>query len=302
MSQSIDDTTPWADRLSLWAQVACQWECVARKPGNVSRTHDFADTHLHDFLTSAAAIGPVLGRAPCRPLGQTILEAVRATRTSVGSNTNLGLVLLLAPLAAVPRGEDTRTGVARLVAATTVEDARLVYQAIRLAAPAGLGTVAGEDLASEPAISLVECMRLAAGRDQVAALWAGGFAELFDLHLPTLGGGLQHTGCLEGAIVLLHLHLMALAPDSLIARKRGEAEAVEASRLAGLAARSGWPHRQAGWKALTDLDSFLRAQGHSRNPGTTADRVGATLFAAFLTGQLELPCIFPWWIGEGIWP
>jgi len=291
-----------SDQVALWAQAACQWECVARKPGNVHRTKDFHDTTLLDFLASAAAIGPVLGKARGCGLGETILEAVEATRDAAGLNTNLGLILAMAPLAAAPEGKDLRSGVGEVLQGTTVEDAELAYRAIRLAAPGGLGTAGEQDAGGEPTVSLLETMRLAADRDDIARLWCSGYADLFDVCLPTLGGGLQHTGCLEGAIVLLHLHLMALRPDSLIARKAGVMEAETAARMAGETARAGWPHRQAGWQALGELDRWLRMDGNRRNPGTTADLVGATLFAGLLTGQLSLPSVFPWWTGEGIWP
>ncbi|MFZ9633476.1 MAG: triphosphoribosyl-dephospho-CoA synthase, partial [Alphaproteobacteria bacterium] len=95
-----------------------------------------------------------------------------------------------------------------------------------------------QDAGGEPTVSLLETMRLAADRDDIARLWCSGYADLFDVCLPTLGGGLQHTGCLEGAIVLLHLHLMALRPDSLIARKAGVMEAETAALMAGETARA----------------------------------------------------------------
>jgi triphosphoribosyl-dephospho-CoA synthase len=290
------------EQVSLWAQAACQWECVARKPGNVHRTRDFQDTTLLDFLASAAAIGPVLGRAAGRGLGETILEAVEVTREAVGRNTNLGLILAMAPLAAVPAGRELRSGVEEVLRGTTVEDTVLAYRAIRLASPGGLGTAEEQDASVEPTVTLLEAMRLAEDRDTIARLWSTGYRDLFDVCLPSLGGGLQHTGCLEGAILLLHLHLMALCPDSLIARKAGVMEAETSARMAGETARAGWPHRQAGWQALAELDRWLRADGNRRNPGTTADLVGATLFAGLLTGQLSLPSVFPWWTGEGIWP
>ena len=97
--------------VGLWAQVACVWEATARKPGNVTRFHDFEDSTYLDFVLSAAAIGPVMATACQRKIGATVLEAVRATRQVVRTNTNLGIVLLLTPLAAVREGEELRSGV-----------------------------------------------------------------------------------------------------------------------------------------------------------------------------------------------
>src|SRR5215210_8063191 len=92
------------------AQVACLLEVTARKPGNVHRHADFAGTHYLDFLLSAAAIGPALDRARALGVGRAILDAVEATRRVVATNTNLGMVLLLAPLAAVPQGVELPVG------------------------------------------------------------------------------------------------------------------------------------------------------------------------------------------------
>ena len=86
----------------LCAQIACVWEATARKPGNVHRYCDFEDSTYLDYLLSAAALAPVLDRAADRRIGETILDAVRATRRVTRSNTNLGIVLLLTPLASVP--------------------------------------------------------------------------------------------------------------------------------------------------------------------------------------------------------
>src|SRR5262249_3943909 len=132
--------------IGLCAQAACILEVTARKPGNVHRFCDFDDVTYLDFILSAAAIAPVLETARQRRVGETVLEAVRATRQVASTNTNLGIVLLLAPLAAVPPEEDVTTGVRRVLEGLDVDDARLVYQAIGLAAPGGLGETAEQDV------------------------------------------------------------------------------------------------------------------------------------------------------------
>src|SRR5262249_13312297 len=148
-----------------------------------------------------------------------------------------------------------------------VDDARAVYEAIRLAAPAGLGRVAEQDVAAEPTVGLRQVMALAAERDLVARQYANGFREVFDDGVPTLCRALEQTGSLEEALIYLHLHLMGRYPDSLIARKLGLSEAEEAARRAREVLRLGWPGSAAGRHALDDLDAWLRAAGRGRNPG-----------------------------------
>lgn len=282
--------------IGLYAQLACFWEATARKPGNVDPYHDFADLKFVDFLLSAAAIGPVLEQAERQSVGETVLQGIQATRRVVTTNTNLGMVLLLAPLAAVPPRDDLRAGVARVLRSLTVDDSRQVYQAIRLAVPGGLGRAATQDVADEPTLPLREVMALAAERDRIAGQYAEDFRQVFDEGVPALCHGLERTGTLEDAIIFCHLSWMANHPDSLIARKRGRADAEEAARQARAVLAAGGPPSAAGRQALARLDDWLRTEGHSRNPGTSADLVTACLFVALRKGLLTVPCRFPWTI------
>ncbi len=271
----------------LAAQLACILEVTARKPGNVHRLADFpGDAHYLDFLLSAAAIGAAFETAPRMGLASTVYEAMAATRRVVPTNTNLGMILLMAPLAVVAERTPLREGVKEVLAGTTVEDARVVYRAIRLAGAGGLAEVTEQDICSEPTVTLLDAMRLAEDRDLVARQYARGYADLFDLALPTLINAHEREG-LEPAIISAYLSLLAVRPDTLITRKRGRAIAQEASRRALEAMSSG---------DVSPLDSWLREDGHARNPGATADLVAATLFVALRDGTIGLP------LPEGSWP
>ena len=279
------------------ATLACLLEVTARKPGNVHRFRDFNDLTYTDFLLSAVAVGPAFDRAPGRSVGATVLEAIQATRQVVRTNTNLGIVLLLAPLAAAPPDQELRTGVAAVLDRLDLDDSRLLYQAIRLANPGGLGRVAEEDVAEEPTLPLRQIMALAADRDLVARQYANGFREVLGEGVPALCRGLEQTGDLERAVVLCQLHLLAGHPDSLIARKCGLSVAEEASRRTRALLEEGWP--RCGDAPLEAFDAWLTADGHRRNPGTTADLVAACLFVALREGIITLPLQMPWSRKEG---
>lgn len=268
--------------VGLCAQLACIWEATARKPGNVHRYRDFADTTYLDFLVSAAAIAPAMENAAVNGVGATVLAAIRATRQVVQTNTNLGIVLLLAPLAAVPRDQPLRHGVAHILAGLTVNDSRAVFEAIRVASPAGLGRVADQDVHAEPTMPLREVMALAADRDLIARQYVNGFAEVFDVGLPTLTAAFDQGSSLEDGIIVCYLTLLARDLDSLIIRKCGLAEAEEVSRRAAALIPDGW--RDA--ERLAGFDTWLREEGNSRNPGTTADLVAASLFAGLQDGRI----------------
>ena len=148
--------------------LACLLEISAPKPGNVHRGADFEDAGFVDFAASAVAIGPVMDLAHDVGVGPTVLAAIKATRTVTSTNTNLGTVLLLAPLAATGSASPTPQSVAAVLGNLNAEDARDVYQAIQLAQAGGLGKVARLDIRDAPPEDLLQAMAAAADRDLIA--------------------------------------------------------------------------------------------------------------------------------------
>ncbi len=232
--------------IGLHCQLACIWEATARKPGNVHRFQDFDDVSFVDFLASAAAIEGIFTASDRSQLGHLVLNAVLRTRDVSPNNTNLGIVLLLAPLAKAAAQGHLRSDLPDVLAAADATDADIIYHAIRLARPGSLGTVPDQDIRQTPTKSLREVMALAAERDLIARQYANGFQEVLQDGVPALQHGLAEIGTLEGAIIACHLHLLELYPDSLIARKCGNDLAEEASRRAGQVLAAGWPNTAAG--------------------------------------------------------
>ncbi len=267
------------------AHLACLLEATARKPGNVHPQASFDDLTYDDFVRSAQAAAPAFERAAERGVGPTVLDAIERTRRAVARNTNLGIVLLLAPLACVPPARRLRDGIRDVLSTLSRTDAECVYRAIRLANPGGMGRVEAEDIAGIPSVTLLEAMRLAADRDQIAAQYVNDFALVFAGVDRLTARGL-FPNCWEDAVIDLQLWLLTECPDTLIARKCGPAVAEEASRRAQFVLQAGWPDGQAARPLLAEFDAWLRADGHRRNPGTSADLVTACLFAAFRDGGL----------------
>jgi triphosphoribosyl-dephospho-CoA synthase len=273
-----------AEAVAAAAELACILEASAEKPGNITPRHDFADTSYEDMLRSAIALGPELGRAAERGVGDTVLAAVRATRRVAGANTNLGIALLLAPLArAALLGGPLRERAEEVLGELTVDDARAAYEAIRTAGAGGLDDPVEHDVRDAPAIGLREAMAAAADRDTVAAEYASGYAVTFELGLPALTRALGDGLAPRRAIVELFLALLAAVPDTLIARKRGRAAAERVSAGAARVIEAGGVIDAT---ALEAFDASLRRDGNALNPGTTADLVTAVLFVALLDGLL----------------
>jgi triphosphoribosyl-dephospho-CoA synthase len=274
------------------ATLACIFEATAPKPGNVHRGADFEDLTYPDLLAAAVAIGPVMEAAASGRVGTIVLEAVRATRAAVGTNANLGTVLLLAPLAAVHRDTPLAEGIGRVLQKLQPADARDVYEAIRIAKPGGIGRVAEADVSdatAAPPSSLLDAMRLAADRDLVARQFVNDFQEVLTDAARALAEGFERGWTAGEAIVHAQLTLMSRFPDSLIARKCGSQVAQQASDRAAAVLAAGQPQAESFWQAAGELDFWLRSDGHRRNPGTTADLIAAGLFVLLREGIMHFP-------------
>jgi triphosphoribosyl-dephospho-CoA synthase len=274
------------------AALACIWEATAPKPGNVYRGADFDDMSYVHFLTSALAIAPVIDRARKLGVGRAVLEGVAATRAVIGPvNTNLGILLLIAPLAAVPGGAPLTAEIGKVLERLTLADTRAVYAAIRLVRPGGLGRVAQADVNDDvPNITLLEAMELAAERDLVARQYANGFPDVFALaeRLANHAAALP----LGEAIVRAFLEQLRAEPDTLIARKCGLTMAREVSGAAASVLECLASGNDVYQAVLADFDFWLRSDGHKLNPGSTADLIAAALFVLLREERLNWPVCF----------
>jgi len=275
-----------ADAIAADFLAACADELDAPKPGNV---HRFADGHrmtAGDFLTSARASAPRIAAAGT-PLGARILAAVEATRAAVGQNTNLGILLLCAPLAmAAERGGDLAASVVRVIARSDLADSAAAFRAIAIANPGGLGEAPEHDVRDPPLVMLPMAMAAAAGRDLIARQWSNGFAEVFSA-IARYAASVDCRPDRSWAALTVYLDFLSQFPDSHVARKHG-ADVAEALRREA----EPWPEALARASdpatLLPDLlawDASLKSR--QINPGTSADLTVATIFAAALLARLR---------------
>lgn len=269
-------------------EIACLMEATARKPGNVHCTSAFDDLCYQDFVLAASAVAKPLVQARTVRLGSAILDAVTATRAATGTNVNLGIVLLLAPLVAVPEDYPLEQGIAQILNHTTIEDAARVYSAIRIAQPGGMGQASEQDIREIPTVTLRDAMALAADRDRIAEQYVTDFALVFEARTK-LCELFASTANWESAIVTLHVWMLSRWPDTLISRKCGAAIANESSARAAKVLASADQNGKLQDTSLEEFDNWLRADGHRRNPGTTADLIAATLFAAIRDNLIASP-------------
>ncbi len=203
---------------------ACYGELQALKPGNV---HVHAGGHklsVEQFEKSADAAAPEIARGGVS-VGQRILNAVTATREAVGTNTNLGIILLCAPIAQAAMADGSNELDKKLetvLQRLSVTDAINAYEAISLAEPGGMGKTDAHDLSDVPTITLLEAMETSAARDQIAYQYASGFKDVIGRGATLYSDALAKFDDERWATSSLFLGFLSSSHDSLILRKFGK--------------------------------------------------------------------------------
>lgn len=293
---------PCSDQWISWAaQIACVFEVLAEKPGNVTRTRDCSGLRIEQFLVSAAAIGPAFASASSASVGEMIRDGADHTKTLAGVNTNVGILLMLAPLAkAAALGEpfELRASLRRVLAGLTVEDSRLAFASIVKAAPHGMDTVEEGDIRdTEVSITLREAMGLARDRDTLAAQYVTDFEVVFDMGCAGLKRLLDEGRPLSQAVVQTYLTILASVPDTDIARKTDMDTARAISAEAAGALSLGGVFSEEGRRAVERFDQLTRDGNRLHNPGTTADLMAGALFALLLSSETPetVPALLARW-------
>ena len=271
---------------------ACECDVQAFKPGNVSVYNEGHDMTVEDFIRSAeVSAAPVTN--PEYSLGEKIFYAVQATREAVGCNTNLGILLLCAPLfqAVYQKQADQslRDSLRLVLENTTVDDADWVFKAITLAAPGGLGESKEQDVADSPVVSLTKAMEIASKKDRIAMQYTTNYKDIFDFSILRYNTAFVKFDDQAWAAVSVYTGLLSKYPDSHVERKYGDKY-------------SGWVLKQIITvddallntdrpeqlvPMLHEVDRKFKAKGI--NPGTTADLTVATVLI-ILMEALSVRC------------
>jgi triphosphoribosyl-dephospho-CoA synthase len=299
-------------------ELAILLEVSADKPGNVNLVVGFEGTNHMHFLASAVAAAPHFRVAAKRGIavskgeigigevgvGGIIRNCIAdVSAWQSGGNTLLGTIILLSPMAVAAGMTPTRDGgifetselrrnLKSVVESTTHEDAVAVYQAIRIAKPSGLGKAPDLDVNDsnsirrilEEKISLYQIFKIASSYDMVCSEWVNGYAVTFDFAYPSLNEQIKENRDLNVAIIHTFLKVLSKCPDTFIARKVGVERARWVSAMAEEALKHGGVKTAKGREKLHEMDSMLRRESNSLNPGTTADIIAAALALTVLSG------------------
>ena len=263
---------------------ACLAELDAPKPGNV---HRFAPGHrmeVKDFIRSAeASAAPIAAKG--ERIGIRVRAAVEATLSAVQQNTNLGIILLCAPLAAAAEAPDAalRPALERVLDGLDRADAQDVFFAIAVANPGGLGRAPRHDVNAPATVTLREAMAEAADRDRIARQYVTTYEDVFSLGLPALATARRRRSDARWSTLAVYLTFLAAMLDTHVVRKfdLGTAEAVRREAVDWRDAFETARDPAGIAEGLLRWDGELKSRGI--NPGTSADLTVATLFASTLS-------------------
>jgi triphosphoribosyl-dephospho-CoA synthase len=269
-------------------KAACEVELQAFKPGNVSIYSDGHDMTVADFRKSAE-VSAVPICEENYSLGEKIFYAVKATRDEVGCNTNLGIILLCAPLIQAVQNYPNlklREGLSRVLNSTTIEDANWVFQAISLAKPGGLGEVEKQDVSQNATVTLQQAMHLASDKDRIALQYVSDYKDIFDLGVLSYTHAFNRWQKQSWAAVAVYVNLLCQFPDSHIERKFGSRYSVKVQNMmCELSDKLNIIENPEQVKPLFyQIDTELKS--HGLNPGTSADLTVTTVLTVFLEGSL----------------
>jgi triphosphoribosyl-dephospho-CoA synthase len=282
------------DRQNLMAAYlqACEIELQAFKPGNVSVFSEGHDMTVEDFRISANISAPAITN-PDYTLGEKIYYAVKVTREAVGCNTNLGIILLCAPLLqAVQQGvhsNNLRQSLTEVLQNTTEQDADWVFKAIVLASPGGLGASDQQDVSNRPSVTLSQAMAIAADRDRIALQYTNCFKDIFDFAILTYNRAFVLSGDSGWAALKVYAEMLARYPDSHIERKYGKqySEWIAEQMALLCKAMEAAKTLEVVLPMLHSIDEAFKAK--KINPGTTADITVATVLVVFLEQLFSQP-------------
>jgi triphosphoribosyl-dephospho-CoA synthase len=278
------------NKLAQFYKDACEIELQAFKPGNVSIFADGHDMTVEDFRKSYE----VSAQPICDvnfSLGEKIFYATKATREAVGCNTNLGIILLCAPLIHAMQNYPNlklRDGLEQVLNSTTIGDANWVFQAISLAKPAGLGEVEKQDVSQNATVTLQDAMHLASSKDRIALQYVSDYKDIFDLGVLRYTCAFNRWGERSWAAVAVYANFLCQFPDSHIERKFGSRYSARVKQMMLQLDNelSIIDDPKQVKPLLHQMDTELKS--HGLNPGTTADLTVTTVLTVFL--ECSLAC------------
>ena len=293
--------------------IACRLDVQTLKPGNVSFNSSGFGMTGQDFINSSRACASLLVQ-PGLELGEKIYLATKESIKVTGCNTNLGIILLCAPILHVMQKlteEEFKSLVNPLaylqaelmktIHAIDLIQSKFIYDAIVHAKPGGLGKDREMDVRFTN-VKVIDAMRQAKNKDFIAKQYFSGFFEI--LKQPVLQENFRRqwinkerpiNPCSRQSLAsLIYFYWLTNIRDSHIQRKSGlrVAEFVKKKAMKVFRGQINFENvlnkvnngkiRLPNRSRIRQFDEFLKVRG--LNPGTSAD---ITVCSLLIFGLLE---------------
>ena len=267
---------------------ACDTEMISLKPGNVHQYSKSYDMHVKDFFKSSLIISKCLTKNNL-DLGKKILTSVNEIQDKIKKNTNLGIILMLSPIATVVQKEgiiskeELLKKIKSLIKKQNIKKSVPIFKAIALTSPGGLGFSKKYDVNKLPKTNLYKAMEYSKKRDLIARQYSNGFKDIFNIGVPAYKKFYNKWGRVNWALTGVYLTFLKKFNDSHITRNKGNKIATsvkkEAKKYYFFLKKN--KNLMKIKKKLLIFDKKLKSK--RINPGTIADLTVATLLFEIVT-------------------
>tara|TARA_B100000029_G_C17604242_1_gene966868 strand:+ start:5756 stop:6613 length:858 start_codon:yes stop_codon:yes gene_type:complete len=266
----------------------CDIEMKSLKPGNVHKYSNSFDMDTRDFFKSSLIISKTLTEKKFN-LGEKIFFSAEKIKNKIKKNTNLGIILMLAPIIKIVENEgiiNKKKLVAKikyLIKKQDINNSINIYKAISLTSPGGLGCSKKYDVNELPKTKLYKVMRFAKNKDLISKQYYNGYKEITNIGLPTYKKFYKKWGKIEWAFTGVYLNFLRKFNDSHIVRRNG----LKIAKKVRNDANKYYNILENDNKLIKIKEKLLifdkELKSKHINPGTMADLSVATVFFELVT-------------------
>lgn len=249
-------------------------------PGVGSRYADGAVAHESRMLT-VVPVRDALGRSGSLEVGETLLEAVSASRR-IADFSDARSAGYLVPLArAALLGQPSQRVLRGLGHGDVAPFARALGMS-RYAGPLiGALEIA---LGAGGEATLLDAMRSVSGRDPLAREYARSYEITRQLTRPALRSAIARADSPRASLVHAYLETLSEVPDLDVTARAGRKESEEVSRMARGALKAGGVRSRRGLQTIANLDGLLRADSRLAPTATEPPVIAAAFLVSLEHG------------------
>ncbi len=268
---------------------SCYEELTILKPGNHSIYSKIMGMSLAKFIQAARISSEIITNKKLN-IGESIFYSSKRCFDQLGSNYNLGIIILCTPIIKVflDGFENFRNDLKKKINGISNYEGKLILDAISYVKPAGINNFSGPGDVKNINLNLsfAETMLIGSEWDRVSKCYIENYSEIFDFGLPAFQK-LKHQTSRIFAKEFTYLNYLSSDTDSHLQRKFGKETALKVKKKCFFL-KKRINHKKLNYqKILLDFDKYLKNLHY--NPGTCADLTVTTLLIDKITDIVSNP-------------